>query len=1246
MQKTEKGLNSDVSRDARRERLGKQFCATPSGYFAADRREGAMLIIALGVLTLLAVLGASFAQLMRLERKAANNYVDAQRMEMMSSSALDMVVAKLHEASNHYSWSFYGNTDWLFRLPKEDDLAHGRVGVEDPRVGRWSTYLDVAGYRFQYKTKVIDTNSLINLNGRQDTLARMLDNLGTVIERSARLKRDGRQVTNPFYTGPGRTGLRITGESVMLFRQRLEGQRFQSKNQLRQLIGDENFETVKDFVVCHSWLDPYTYKADDGDDEVRDLALGTTNTGGGAQGGGVGGGGGLRMPSAVGAPRLGHEPRYPVNINTAPEEVLISCFMGLAGRRTFPYSRLGVAGGAVTAVDQAAQILGERIFADEEVRDVTPRPIFVYTPRLEYTESLKIVQQIVSNRKNGRRFFRAWRTNDPSQPGFEDFIDGLDASYFPGFASVLVIDPDQPNNRLIRGHVIGGAGSPIGRLWQKGTAQGAERNTFRKLGLAVHDSNAWYYDLIKGVIKANFNPNTRISRYNPNLSAYVAVDKSDLVWADKSGGQVPQLKKGHTTEFCFGPMGTFEITTLGQMVDKSQWSERASRTVVGNRGGGEEVPADLFPFRRKIRTVVKVFDVLRHTNQFHFQKTFNIGARSSKNDRKFVQTWPEPMNALTELYSQGSARDGRVELAGLLDARRQQTPYTSRSQMFGRDPSILAEHSFSERDPQNVSRLRRSLQGSGVSFFGDEVSDALKGVFDFNFSRFQRKYREFYRLKTLQNLNVFRGNVAAQYTDPIVGKEEIGTDLFPDGFNSSLFRQQHLGNRLLVLPARQRIGEVGLGGGNVRVGSAGIGSRGQNILGNVPYYRGGIGFWVKFEFDGDDPVFSGLLGCTQVIREVLPAAQEFSGSEGSQFFLFKNTRGQMRVVRMYYHQAFPEAGGVGGAAGSVKLYPDPGSAGGGGGGQQGDNPILEHLDQQKIISRADIVADIKHFRAHEWHHIAIDWDDANPVFPIKLYIDFKEVTTGGTPRRAQQVIDGTANSWVRLNQRQPIDGLMVGGIVRAQGVSDAGVFKWFTTSAKTGGGGGVTTVAPTVKRILANATIDELIVYQGTFPQVKRYYGSNAGAGYFTQRTGEYANLFEVPLPPGVDSVVLRSIDWTAYYPTTFTDSLPNSTAVQLVNTPVECETYFRSTNALPPRFRAPWRSPNVRSQISGREIFRPDTGVKGQSAEFVYKFFLKGSKSLSGNTAGGVVQTPVLDDVSLSYYLPNPKILLQEDVD
>ena len=77
-----------------------------------------------------------------------------------------------------------------------------------------------------------------------------------------------------------------------------------------------------------------------------------------------------------------------------------------------------------------------------------------------------------------------------------------------------------------------------------------------------------------------------------------------------------------------------------------------------------------------------------------------------------------------------------------------------------------------------------------------------------------------------------------------------------------------------------------------------------------------------------------------------------------------------------------------------------------------------------------------------------------------------------------------------------------------------------------------------------------------------------------------------------------------------------------------------------------PWRSPSVPSPVANKKILREQIGVKGANAELVYKFYLKGSKSLSGNTAGGVVQTPVIDDVTLSYYLPNPKILLQEDVD
>src|SRR5690606_37034256 len=141
---------------------------------------------------------------------------------------------------------------------------------------------------------------------------------------------------------------------------------------------------------------------------------------------------------------------------------------------------------------------------------------------------------------------------------------------------------------------------------------------------------------------------------------------------------------------------------------------------------------------------------------------------------------------------------------------------------------------------------------------------------------------------------------------------------------------------------------------------------------------------------------------------------------------------------------------------------------------------IEHLDPQKWISRSDILLDISHIRAHEWHHVAVEWSDQNINRPIRLYLDFEEVQEA-VPRRAQQVVDGTANSWVRLNERQPRDGLQIVGIVRNQQVEDAGIFKFFTNMAQAPGGLGIQPVALGVKRILANATIDDLITFQGTF---------------------------------------------------------------------------------------------------------------------------------------------------------------------
>ena len=65
------------------------------------------------------------------------------------------------------------------------------------------------------------------------------------------------------------------------------------------------------------------------------------------------------------------------------------------------------------------------------------------------------------------------------------------------------------------------------------------------------------------------------------------------------------------------------------------------------------------------------------------------------------------------------------------------------------------------------------------------------------------------------------------------------------------------------------------------------------------------------------------------------------------------------------------------------------------------------------MSRIDLIANIRHFKAHEWHHIALDWqDEGSPQNALRLYIDFQESRQGGGPILAQAEFDGIANSWV------------------------------------------------------------------------------------------------------------------------------------------------------------------------------------------------------------------------------------------
>ena len=220
------------------------------------RESGAMLIVTMGVLTLLAVLGTTFVSLMRLEKKATRNYIDAQIVDLINESALDRIIADTRGALNYLSYTSYhrSRSPWLYKMLNDDTLAHGREPLQSDRVGRWDILSEDKERVHRYKTKVIDCSSQININGEQDSIGRMLDNLANAIVRSSNLRRS---VQHPLWTGPNQTGDKITGGQIIEFRNKLEGRRFRRKSELRNLLGEENYDTIKDFITIHSWTDPF-----------------------------------------------------------------------------------------------------------------------------------------------------------------------------------------------------------------------------------------------------------------------------------------------------------------------------------------------------------------------------------------------------------------------------------------------------------------------------------------------------------------------------------------------------------------------------------------------------------------------------------------------------------------------------------------------------------------------------------------------------------------------------------------------------------------------------------------------------------------------------------------------------------------------------------------------------------------------------------------------------------------------------
>ena len=447
---------------------------------ASTSRRGVVLLFSIAVLAVLAILGATFASISRVERNVSRNYVDHVRSQMLATAGVEVAIARLSrevrdpalllkhrffgedmnenglpdpgEDVNGNGWeearcplvraphpSYMADLDGNARLDARDLLD-----VEGRRVGATgvlpSTYTPRGDF---YSVKVIDASSLINVNmTAHPHLQRLLENLC----EEAGL---GRSVgTRLHQNRPYRSLLEIRD---------------------RCRLDDRQFEAIKGLVTVYGWFDKEVVDAVPLARRIRPgLAVGsyvyTWEE--------------IR-PRRIDFPRDARREvvgRCPVNVNLAPREVLVALLRDLSG-----------------------------FYLDErETRTV----------------------------------------------GVDNGYMLMDVAYaYAGASGALGrIRATQPVSR-VQAHLV--ADAILARRRRAPITSWQEMNEF------LHDE-VWERGLLDlqqvDALKANFNPNSNVNDFNPEMHRFQWVDKTDLTY--------------WTTELTFAPTGYYRIESVGRVMNQ------------------------------------------------------------------------------------------------------------------------------------------------------------------------------------------------------------------------------------------------------------------------------------------------------------------------------------------------------------------------------------------------------------------------------------------------------------------------------------------------------------------------------------------------------------------------------------------------------------------------------------------------------------------------------------------------------
>jgi hypothetical protein len=614
--------------------------------------RGAVLIIVLVLLALLALLGVSLATTSMLDRQVSINYLDRVRARLAAKSGAERAIAEIHSAIargmvDDKAMQYWGSKadekgepDLDTPLEKAVSPSYaleneGAQNPDDANVTPMTFHVDgdsigISGVMGTgtygnnsdvFRLMVADANSRIHVNDGIDqgnngnvsqNLVRILNNLGDEV------------------------GVSFAGARIV--KARPPGG-YQNRKELKNVLGAADFKRLAHHITIHAWVDKqvvnpvplsiatlgvypvkynesiglYRYgRSRDAEGNLISEPLvfapdcadpsGTSHA--------------IMALDEINAQWIERTSRAPVNINSASKEVLTAVITGLRG--WFIAERRQFTPGAGEYSFMVIKTFDNRPGQDNQAGLGDDYGYLYATPAFVGRKgsanaapggvsARAVAQEIIACRD---------RQRSPNCPGLDydsQWYGGRFRSWrqFNAFCDALVQWGLLKDSRQIYFDYAS---------LNQGGAYIQYTPTLLSDGLTSSVCQKWVADqALADVLKANFNPNCSLNELNPDRNLFLSVDKTDLI--------------ANSTEFCFTPMGIFDVESEGLIVRPPAHDDflRARR--------GEVVA------RQKVECIVKAYDVYRDTLQADFMEgDLGVRVRSAwqTNSNYGMEIGPEP----------------------------------------------------------------------------------------------------------------------------------------------------------------------------------------------------------------------------------------------------------------------------------------------------------------------------------------------------------------------------------------------------------------------------------------------------------------------------------------------------------------------------------------------------------------------------------------------------------------------------